>query len=53
MQRYQDIDAWNEDLVMKQESFERLQTVMEQVGELSQHVDYSVLVDNTWAERHR
>ena len=51
VQRYQDIDAWNENLVMKQESFDRLQTVMEQAGELSQRVDYSVLVDNTWAEK--
>ena len=36
---------------MKQESFDRLQTVMEQAGELSRHVDYSALVDNTWAEK--
>jgi len=25
--------------------------VMEQAGELSRHVDYSALVDNTWAEK--
>lgn len=53
VQRYQDIDAWNENLIMKQESFDRLQTVMEQAGELSRHVDYSALVDNTWAEKAR
>ncbi|MFR1050413.1 MAG: ABC transporter substrate-binding protein [Oscillospiraceae bacterium] len=49
-QRYQDIDAWNETPVMKQEALERLETVMETAGELDQRVDFAVLVDNTYAE---
>lgn len=52
-QRYQDIDAWNETPVMKQEALERLETVMETAGELdhSQWVDFDRLVDNSYAEK--
>ncbi|SMC82712.1 ABC transporter substrate-binding protein [Papillibacter cinnamivorans] len=49
-QRYKDIDAWNGTPVMKQESLERLETVMETAGELDQRVDFSKLVDNSYAE---
>lgn len=49
-QRYKDIDAWNEIPVMKQESLERLETVMETAGELDQRVDFNLLVDNSFAE---
>ena len=51
-QRYKDIDAWNATPVMKQESLERLETVMESAGELdrSQWVDFAKLVDNRFAE---
>ena len=52
-QRYKDIDAWNDTPVMKQESLERLETVMETAGQLehSQWVDFSKLVDNSFAEK--
>jgi len=52
VQRYRDIDAWNETPVMKQDSLERLETVMEQAGELerSEWVDFGKLVDNRFAE---
>ncbi|MCI2058479.1 MAG: ABC transporter substrate-binding protein [Oscillibacter sp.] len=52
-QRYQDIDAWNATPVMKQESLERLETVMESAGELehSQWVEFDQLVDNSFAEK--
>ena len=49
-QSYQDIDAWNETPVMKQEALERLETVMETAGELDHRVDFAQLVDNTYAE---
>lgn len=49
-QRYKDIDAWNETPVMKQESLERLETVMETAGELDNRVDFNKLVDNSFAE---
>lgn len=50
-QRYKDINAWNETPVMKQESLERLETVMETAGELDQRVDFTKLVDNSFAEK--
>ena len=50
-QRYKDIDAWNETPIMKQESLERLETVMETAGELDQRVDFNQLVDNSFAEK--
>lgn len=52
-QRYKDIDAWNATPVMKQESLERLETVMETAGELSrdQWADFGALVDNSFAEK--
>ena len=52
VQRYKDIDAWNDTPVMKQESLERLETVMESAGELdrSEWADFGQLVDNSYAE---
>lgn len=50
-QRYKEIDAWNETPIMKQESLERLETVMETAGELDQRVDFNQLVDNSFAEK--
>ena len=35
VERYQEIGAWNTDPVMTEESFDRLQMVMEQAGELA------------------
>lgn len=51
--RYRSIDAWNTTPVMKQESLERLETVMETAGELehSDWVNFSQLVDNSFAQK--
>jgi NitT/TauT family transport system substrate-binding protein len=49
--RYKDIDAWSKDPVMKEASFELLQTVMDQAGQLKQKAPYSKVVDNTFAEK--
>ncbi len=51
VQRYKDIGAWNTDPVMTEEAFERLQTVMEEAGELAQRADYALVVNNSFAER--
>ncbi len=51
VQRYQDIDAWSKDPVMKASSFELLQTVMTSAGELAQKAPYEQIVNNTYAER--
>ena len=49
--RYLEIDAYSATPVMTQDSFERLQTVMESAGELSQRAPFESLVDNSFAER--
>lgn len=51
LQSYIDIDAWNSDPVLKQESFDRLQTVMEEAGELSKKAPYEIIVNNNFAEQ--
>jgi NitT/TauT family transport system substrate-binding protein len=52
VERYREIDAWNDSPVMQKESLERLETVMETAGELehSEWADFSKLVNNTFAE---
>ena len=50
VERYRSIGAWNAVPMMKQEALERLETVMEQAGELSERVDFHKLVDNSFAE---
>ena len=50
IQSYIDIDAWNDTPVMTEESFELLQTVMTEAGELSQKAPYDKVVNNKYAE---
>lgn len=50
VQRYKDIDAWNADPVMSQRSFDLLQEVMTQAGELAKHAPHGDVVDNRLAE---
>lgn len=52
VQRYKDIDAWNDTPVMLKSSLERLETVMETAGVLqhSQWVDFDSLVNNSYAQ---
>ena len=49
--RYRGIEAWNHTPVMKPETLEMLETVMESAGELERRVDFDALVDNTFAEK--
>lgn len=51
IQRYKDIDAWNETPVLEQEAFDRLQTVMQEAGELSNKAPYDVIVNNEFAKK--
>ena len=51
IQRYKDIDAWNETPILKEEAFERLQTVMQGAGELETKAPYNVIVNNKFAEK--
>ena len=50
VQSYKDIDAWNETPVLKEESFNKLQEVMSEAGELSQKAPYDKVVNNKYAE---
>lgn len=49
--RHRQIDAWNRTPVMERHALERLETVMEQAGELtrSDWVPFDELVDNSFA----
>jgi NitT/TauT family transport system substrate-binding protein len=49
--RYKEIDAWAKTPYFSEESFERLQTVMEMAGELDKRAPYEKLVDNSFAEQ--
>lgn len=50
IQSYKDIDAWNETPVLKQESFDKLQDVIELAGELKQKAPYDKIINNKYAE---
>ncbi len=47
---YKKIDAWKLDLQGSKESFDRLQNIMSNAGELSQKVDFNKIVDNSLAK---
>lgn len=47
---YKDIEAWNETPELKEESFERLQEVMTQAGELTKKVPFEKIVNNKFAK---
>ena len=51
IQHYQDIGAYSETPVMTEDSFGRLQTVMQEAGELEQTAPFSEIVNNTFAEK--
>ena len=50
IQSYINIDAWNDTPVMTESSFELLQTVMTEAGELSKKAPYDKVVNNKYAE---
>ena len=49
VQSYKDIDAWNETPVLKEESFNKLQDVISEAGELKQKAPYDKIVNNNYA----
>ena len=51
IQSYKDIDAWNETPVLEQEAFDRLQTVMQEAGELTEKAPYEVIINNNFAKK--
>ena len=51
IQSYMNIDAWKTDPILKEESFNLLQTVMKEAGELEKEGDYSKIVNNSFAQK--
>ena len=51
VQSYKDIDAWNENPILKEESFDKLQLIMQEAGELEQKAPYDKIVNNSYAEK--
>ena len=51
VQSYKDIDAWNENPILKEESFNKLQLIMTEAGELDQKAPYDKIVNNSYAEK--
>ena len=51
IQSYIDIDAWRDTPVLKEESFNLLQKVMTEAGELEKQADYNKIVNNSFAEK--
>ncbi len=51
VESYRRIGAWNDTPVLTEESFNRLQSVMTEAGELKQVADYGKVVNNTFAEK--
>ena len=51
IQSYMDIDAWRDTPVLKEESFNLLQTVMKEAGELEKEADYNKVVNNKYAQK--
>ena len=49
VKRYLAIDSWEKGLQMKESSFNRLQDIIENAGELSRRVSMQELVDNSLA----
>ena len=51
LQSYKDIDAWKKDPIMKEESYNLLQTVMEEAGELKEKAPFDKVINNSYAEK--
>lgn len=51
VQNYKDIDAWRATPDMKEESLNKLQTIMQEAGELEKTAPYADIVNNTFADK--
>ena len=51
VERYRKIDAWRTELSMTEASFNRLQDIIENAGELTRRAQIGELVDNSYAEK--
>ena len=51
LQSYKDIDAWKENPVMKEESYNKLQEVMTEAGELEKKAPFDKVINNDFAKK--
>ena len=51
VQKYKDIDAWKENPILEKASFDKLQEIMTEAGELDTKAPYDKVVNNTFAEK--
>ncbi len=51
VQRYKAIDAWRTELTMTEDSFNRLQDIIDNAGELEKRVQMNKLVNNSYAQK--
>ena len=51
IEKYKEIDAWNETPVMKEEAFNKLQEIMTKAGELRNKAPFEKIVNNSFAEK--
>ena len=51
VKRYQDQDTWKENLIFERSSFELLENILEEAGELQTRVPYENLVTTEFAEQ--
>lgn len=51
VKRYRDIDAWRTEMTMTEESFNRLQDIIENAGELTRRATLAELVNNDYAKK--
>ena len=50
IQRYKDQDTWKNDTVFEEESFDLLQNILEEAGELNERVPYEKLVTTEFSQ---
>ncbi|MBQ8685075.1 MAG: ABC transporter substrate-binding protein [Clostridia bacterium] len=51
VKRYREIDAWRTELTMTEDSFDRLQDIIENAGELTRRAELNELVNNSYAKK--
>lgn len=51
VERYYDQDTWKENLIFEKDSFELLQDILEDAGELNTRAEYEKLVQTEYAQR--
>ena len=51
LESYKSIDAWQEDMTMTEDSFNRLQDIIDNAGELEKRVDFADLIDTSYSSK--